>query len=60
MGKINEKITKELEFVAEALSEAAEVSLVSEVVLWAFYYLQDNPGATIEDALDAGMMEWDV
>ena len=61
MGKVNEKLIEDLEFVSEGLSEAAEVSLVPEVVLYALYHMQDMEGqSTIEDALDAGIREWDV
>ena len=57
----DEKTLKDLDLVSETLYEASRVSLVPEVVLYALYHLQDMEGqSTIEDALDAGMREWDV
>ncbi len=36
----------------------AEGDLEVEVILYAMKYLQDNPGASIPDAIDHGLGEW--
>ena len=40
-------------------TENKDPDLTAEMVLSAMWYLQNNPGATIEDACTYGVMEWD-
>ena len=46
--------------ISDAWDLAKEHGLQYEVICWAMYYLQSNPNATIAEALNVGLEEWDV
>ena len=50
--------TKELGIVHAFLVDARKYGLVSEVVYFALKYMQENPGCSIEDAMNHGYYEW--
>jgi len=51
-------INNELDIVDVFVKDANKYNLVSEVVLFALKYMQDNPDKTIEDAMNYGYDEW--
>ena len=70
MGNFEESLTDEEKELIRIESEAfnavrnginwgkAEGDLEVEVILYAMKYLQQNPGASIPDAIDYGLGEW--
>lgn len=42
------------------LLNAADYGLEAEVVATAMIYLKENPKATIEEALEVGLQDWDI
>ena len=53
-------VLDELNLVAKTLTEAEKYNLECEVILAAMEYLRCNPEATIAEALQAGLNQWDV
>ncbi len=53
-----EKSLEDMDKVAFGLVEAEKYGLDIEVVLWALYHARENPNATIEECMDAGLGEW--
>lgn len=51
---------QDLQSVQEALMDAAAHDLEAEVVLSALKYIRENPTASIEDAMQHGLKEWDI
>lgn len=51
---------EEVQEVHIALEKAKLHGLESEVLLWAIKYAQNNPKASIEECMEAGLMEWDI
>lgn len=60
MANKNAKSLEDLEKVSEILYESSKYQLESEVFLWSLYYVKEHPEASIEEALNAGMVEWDL
>jgi len=61
MGKLTEeddRTSSEMDYVRQTLEIADEYWLTTEVVYFALLYLQENPNAPIELALDYGIEEW--
>ena len=54
------RLLDDIETVDYVLKHANEHGLQSEVVTTAMKYLQDHTGASIEDALKAGLAAWDL
>ena len=54
------KISDAIELVAEAFDKAKEHDLECEVMATALVFLKDNPDRSIEEALAAGLEDWDV
>lgn len=52
------KYLNEWEAVHEALKVAAEFDLQTEVVLYAFKYLKENPSLTIDEVMTMSLNEW--
>lgn len=46
--------------VGDALSAAKKAGYEAEVVWSALHYMGDNPGCKISDAMNHGLLEWDV
>lgn len=57
-GKYHESAA--LHVVEAALKAAEKHHLETEVLYTAFVYLKENPEASIEDALHAGLTDWDI
>ena len=51
-------VNTEIDIVHAFIRDAQKYGLVSEVVYFALKYIQDNPGASIEDAMNHGYWEW--
>jgi len=60
MANKDTKSLKDLDLISDALREASSYSLTAEVFLWSLYHMKENPNASIEEALNAGMREWDL
>lgn len=52
--------TVESDYVRKCLKDASEFGLEADVVTWALYHMKQNPEQTIEQAMETGMIEWDV
>lgn len=48
----------DLDIVYAFLKDADKYGLTSEVVLYALYYMRENPNALIDEAMDYGYWEW--
>lgn len=53
-------ITKTMDAVANTLKFAGEYHLEVEVIASAMLYLKENPEVSINEALNAGLGDWDV
>lgn len=53
-------VEEDLKLINNALNIASSERLEAEVILWAFYAIQSNPQLSIEEALEAGLEEWDL
>lgn len=51
-------INTELDLVDVFIKDATKYGLVSEVVLFALKYMQQNPKSTVEEAMNHGYWEW--
>jgi hypothetical protein len=51
-------INNELDIVDVFIKDATKYGLVSEVVLFALKYMQQNPRSTVEEAMNHGYWEW--
>lgn len=71
MGAINEskKIVKstenvdykqQLECVSNAICETVHHDLTDEIITSALYAMKNNPNMTPHEAMQMGMLEWDV
>jgi len=55
-----EFLAETIETVYEAFAKAEHHKLQYEVLASAFIHLKNNPTWSIEDALEAGLSDWDV
>lgn len=60
MVKRNANTLEDLDIVSGVIHEAGRYHLTAEVILSALYYIKEKPESSIEEALSAGMDEWDV
>ena len=61
MGAVKEKWLEDLDQVSETIYEAGTYGLTSEVILTALNHIIDMDGqATVREALEIGMKEWDL
>ena len=51
---------QELDYIKQCLDEANVYGLQCEVILWSLKYAKNNPEASIQECMEAGMNEWDV
>ena len=51
-------VNTEIDIVYAFIRDAQKYDLVSEVVYFALKYIQDNPDASVEDAMNHGYWEW--
>ena len=56
----NERLDNVVRSVAKALQIASNYGLEVETIATAMIYLKENPDKTIEDALNAGLSDWDI
>jgi hypothetical protein len=59
-GTTEEKLGETVKNVGNVLILAEEFGLQGEVIATAMIYLKENPGATIEEALQVGLQDWDI
>jgi hypothetical protein len=55
---MEERILEELKAAHHALVNAKEYDLEAEVFVWSLIHLKENPGLTIEEAIEKGHDEW--
>lgn len=55
-----DNIEENIRIVADAIDHARKHGLLEEVITFALLYMQQNPGASIKDALNSGCDEWDI
>ena len=60
MSDRNKNSLEDLDLVGKVFHRASRYNLEIEVILWSLYYMKKNPKATIEEALSAGLQEWDL
>lgn len=48
----------DLDIVYTFLKDAEKYGLTSEVVLYALYYMRENPNALVDEAMNYGYWEW--
>ncbi len=60
MAKEKRNTVEDLELVYNVLEEAKKHNLESEVMLYAIYFMRENPKSSIAEVLGMAMMEWDV
>jgi len=58
--RVRTRISDAIELVAEAFDKAKEHDMECEVMATALVFLKDNPEKSIEEALFAGLIDWDV
>lgn len=51
---------EDLRAICGALHRASKYSLQAEVIMGALHYAQKHPTASVEEAMIAGLAEWDV
>jgi len=59
-GTSREDLATVIESVSAAMDDAIQYNLVAEVIATAMIYLKENPNASIDEALDAGLSDWDI
>ena len=59
-GTSGETLTNVMDNVAGALNYAKPHGLECEVIAVAMIFLKENPKASIEEALVAGLGDWDI
>jgi len=59
-GDSGESLVDTVKNVYDALTLAGKFGLEVETIATAMIYLKENPDKTIEDALNAGLSDWDV
>jgi len=59
-GTSGETLTNVMDHVAGALNLAKPHGLECEVIAVAMLFLKENPEATVEQALEAGLGDWDI
>jgi hypothetical protein len=59
-GQLEDGTADIAEYIADCLHHAKVHQLEAEVVLWALIAMRDNPKLTLEEAMTAGMVEWDL
>lgn len=63
---INQKVKnyrdymQDMQHLESVISAANKAGLMNEVIVAAMYHLKEVPDSTIEDALIAGMIDWDI
>ena len=60
MAARNAKSLEDLDTVSGVIYEAGRYQLTAEVILWSLYYMKEHSKSSIEEALSAGMQEWDI
>ena len=55
---MNELNSNNLDIVSEYIYHSNKYGLTPEVVLFALYYMKNNPQSSIEDAINYGYNEW--
>ena len=58
--RVSTPLSDTIELVAAALDKAKELHLECETIATAFLFLKDNPEKSIEEALAAGLDDWDA
>ena len=53
-------VSEDYDYVRKCLEDATEYGLQADVVTWAIYWMKLNPELTIQQAMEAGMGEFDV
>lgn len=53
-------VTEDYDYVRKCLEDAILYGLEGDVVTWALYHMKENPELTIQEAMEAGMTEFDV
>jgi hypothetical protein len=59
-GTTNESLLETMANVSTALNVAGKYDMEVEVIATAMIFLKENPDASIETALNAGLGDWDV
>jgi hypothetical protein len=59
-GTTNESLLETMDNVSAALKIAGKYDMDVEVIATAMIFLKENPDASIETALNAGLGDWDV
>jgi len=59
-GTTNESLLETMDNVSTALKIAGKYDMEVEVIATAMIFLKENPDASIETALNAGLGDWDV
>ena len=59
-GDSGESLENTVKNVCDTLNLAGKFGLEAETIATAMIYLKENPDKTIEDALNAGLGDWDV
>ena len=54
------EVTDEMDDIANALNEASKYGLEVEVICWALKAMKECPHYTIGQAMEAGLLEWDI
>lgn len=59
-GKSKNTLTEVMDMVANALTLSGKYGLQTEVIAVALIFMEENPNATIQEALNAGLGDWDI
>lgn len=54
------KLQETIELVYETITQASHSKLECEAIATALIFLKQNPNATIEEALQVGLNDWDL
>jgi hypothetical protein len=56
----NQELLDVIDLVADAMDESLAYNLTAEVIASSMVALRDNPGMSIEEALNHGLSDWDI